>query len=184
MSVGLQTPASGLSVGADRSHGWTKRPLDDRRAAPAPAGTTDLLGPNVAGRHTVILANETSVLHSHATWFDDATDGCTTLARPENVGTLLGKNRVGDAILIVDLAVFPRLAKAVEWLHAFRYDHPDVVVVAGFEQFPWHDMTCERFLMADASVKLPVTRTALALAVSAAMTNHAFTLPLRRYPMS
>jgi hypothetical protein len=51
------------------------------------------------------------------------------------------------------------------------------------DQIPEHDMSCESFHVADVSVRLPVSRPALGLAVSAAMTNHAFTQPLRRQSM-
>ncbi|GEM_PF-1862675 len=177
---GLQAPAPGLSFENDHTRRCSDRPVGTRNSGLAPDGIKHLLGPNVAERRAVILAPDGSVIRRHAGSFTDATTEGAVWECPSNVRTVFGHQGAHDAILIVDLAVFATLAAAVEWLHAFRYDFPEVVVIAGFEQFAGHDMSCERFLMADASVKLPVSRTALALAVSAAMTNHAFTMPLRR----
>ena len=83
-------------------------------------------------------------------------------------------------ILVVDLAVFPDLSTAIRLLQTLRTEVPDLVIVAASERFQEHDMSCDQFLMADASVRLPVSPTALAVAISAAMTNHAFTRSLRQ----
>ncbi|MCU4651204.1 hypothetical protein N8I71_00045 [Roseibacterium sp. SDUM158016] len=142
-----------------------------------------LLGPNAVERRVVMLAPEGSTLLRHADWFDHATQGCVTSSDPADVRDALSFGGSHGAILVVDLAVFPRLATALEWLTALRNDVPGLVVAVAFDQFPEHDMSCERYQVADVSVRLPVSRPALGLALSAAMTNHEFTLTLRRHSM-
>ncbi|MBY6201036.1 hypothetical protein KUV65_06660 [Maritalea mobilis] len=183
-SVDIMAPAPRWTADA-RLHP-TSRPTrpSDCYLTPSPlSAVSHLLGPSAVERRVVMLAPEGSTLLRHASWLDDATQGCSTTSEPADVR---GAPNVGDspgAILLVDLAVFPRLATAIDWLIALRNDVPGVVVAVAFDQFPEHDMSCERFQVADVSVRLPISRPALGLAVSAAMTNHRFTLPLRRKPM-
>lgn len=145
------------------------------------AAVDHLLGPNAVERRVVMLAPAGSGLLHHAGWFDEATRGCMTFSHPAEARRALGLGGSSAATLVVDLAVFARLATALDWLIDLRNDVPGVVVVMASNRFSDHDMSCERFHAADASVRLPVSRSALGLAVSAAMTNHTFTKPLLRH---
>jgi hypothetical protein len=145
----------------------------------APGSAFSLLGPVAVERRVIVLAPSGSPLQRHVAWIADATLGCVFSDDADAVHEALDRS-AGGSILIVDLAVFRCPSTAFAWLGRLREDVPGVVVTAASDRFAEHEMGCDRFLVADTSVKLPVTRPALALAVSAAMTNHAFTMPVRR----
>ncbi|MBV0913634.1 hypothetical protein [Anianabacter salinae] len=64
-------------------------------------------------------------------------------------------------------------ASLIDDLAAMRRMAPELLVVLGSTDFARHDFSAERMPIADASVRLPASRTVLGLALCAARTNRA-----------
>lgn len=75
-------------------------------------------------------------------------------------------------IAIVDVDVFETYAEAIEFLSEFRSLAPMTPTVIGSRRFRYNDFSTERSLITDASVKLPVSKVGLGMALNAALSNH------------
>lgn len=89
-----------------------------------------------------------------------------------------GLNRVGrktpaPTLCLVDIDGTENLAEAVDVLAAFRRSHPDVAVVVASREFKRNDYSHERFVIADASLRLPASPASVALGMRAAIANNA-----------
>lgn len=141
-------------------------PLPDPRATAA-----HLLGAEVCAHRILMVADPFCQMLDHASWLDDHTCGvemCSGLTEAGQRAATLAD----DKIIIVGIDYFIDLDAAISALARFRQDAPDLPVVMGSVTFSRLDLSCERSLIADASIKLPVTRPQLAMALGAALNNH------------
>lgn len=91
-----------------------------------------------------------------------------------NARRALGNVRPEDdekVVVVVDIDTFPSIGEAVDTLIAFRLAHPQVIVLIGSSEFSRDDLSHERFVIADASIRLPATRAAIASGLCAAVAN-------------
>lgn len=75
-------------------------------------------------------------------------------------------------ILILDLDAFGDLEEAIDWLLDLRSHRPEVVVLAASADFRSDDFSRERLAIADASLKLPASRSRLMSGLISALNNH------------
>lgn len=83
-----------------------------------------------------------------------------------DAGHYLSNDRARGQALVVNLDSFASLDDAVVSLMAFRRDHPQVTVVIASRSFQRDDLSPERRVIADASLRLPTSSARLGLAIS------------------
>lgn len=77
-----------------------------------------------------------------------------------------------NPVVVVDIDAFQSTSEAVDGLLALRAAYPRAAVVIGSAFFARHDFSGERRAIADASIRLPIGRAAMALAISSAIANN------------
>jgi hypothetical protein len=129
--------------------------------------------PTQMARDTVILlvANSGSPLLVHADWLQRDCRYLGAVGDHAQAEVLLAGQPRTDRLLVVDLAVFVNIASDIDRLIGFRRRQPDVPVVIASTQFGYHDLSCERAAIADASLKLPASRKSTCLALNSALDN-------------
>lgn len=78
-----------------------------------------------------------------------------------------------ECLLIVNIDALDDVTLTVERMLALRMLLPDVPVVLASETFKKNDFTTERTAITDASLRLPCSEAALAIAIEASVTNRA-----------
>lgn len=76
------------------------------------------------------------------------------------------------AVVMIDIDQFEDTVEAVDAIQRFRSEYRMTPVIIGSDHFAQHDFSSERRSIADASVKLPVSRAALTVAISSAIMNN------------
>jgi hypothetical protein len=143
----------------------------DPEAAGPMGAARHLLGAEVCARKILLVADPASQMLDHAVWLDDHTGGvilCNGLGQVREHGAQLGD----AAIVLIGIDHFTDLDTAIEALAEFRMAAPGLPVVIGSIRFDRPDLSTQRAMIADASIRLPVGRPQLALALGAAVTNH------------
>ncbi|WP_439140338.1 hypothetical protein [Roseicyclus sp.] len=132
-----------------------------------------ILGPSIVDRRILIVAEPRSSIQTHLGWLDQNTRGVFAYSTPAQAVAAAAVS--GDpTVLIVDIDLFVNVHVALDVLSNQRKHAPQQVTVIGSERFTMHDMSCERGAIADASIRLPVSRPELALALGAAVSNNGF----------
>ena len=132
-----------------------------------------ILGPSIVDRRILLVAEPRSSIQTHLGWLDQNTRGVYaygTLAQAVAAAAVSGD----PTVLIVDIDMFVNVHVALDVLSTQRQHAPNQVTVIASERFTMHDMSCERAAIADASIRLPVSRPELALALVAAVSNNGF----------
>lgn len=157
--------------------------VDIRLPRPRATGAADaaahILGPNVVNRRILIVAEPSSPMHDHIGWLDRNTLGVyafSTLDEAEEAA----QSSPQETLTLVSLDMCFNLNVAFDMLSAHRRRAPNRVMVIASQMFAQHDMTCERASIADASIRLPVSRPELALCLGAAVTNNGYIQSRRR----
>lgn len=86
----------------------------------------------------------------------------------DQVACVLACDPACDQTLVVNLDTFADADEAVSALMNFRREWPQIAIVIASQKFKRDDLSPERRVIADASVKLPTTTARLALAISVA----------------
>ncbi|MDG3041858.1 DNA-binding transcriptional response regulator [Roseicyclus marinus] len=137
----------------------------------AQSAAAHILGSEVCKRRIMLVADPMCQILEHATWLDQHTHGvelCSGLPDAKDRAAQFSE----DAIVVIGIDYFVDLDAAITALAQFRMDAPDLPIVMGSVTFARLDLSCERAMIADASIRLPVTRPQLALSLGAALTNH------------
>lgn len=132
-----------------------------------------ILGPSVVDRRVLVVADPGSAIQTHLGWLDRHTRGVYAYGTPGQAIAAAAVSR-DPTVLIVDIDMFVNVHVALDVLSTQRRHAPQQVTVIASERFAMHDMSCERAAIADASIRLPVSRPELALALGAAVSNHGF----------
>lgn len=148
-----------------------------RQAAPfdpsgAQAADFDLVERSLlAQRHVVLVGGgaDQSLL-DHAAWLEDQVASLQSAPELGEAASLVAPLAADTGLVVVDIDALR--ADAVTMLQGFRERYPDVAVVIGSRRFARNDFSCERALIADASLRLPARRIAFALAMSSAIHNN------------
>ncbi|MDP3338950.1 hypothetical protein [Frigidibacter sp.] len=151
-------------------------PLVRRAAAFDPAGAQatdfDLVERALlAKRHVVLVggSGDKSLL-DHTLWLEDQVADLQSAPDLGHAAGMVAPLAPDTGLLVVDIDALR--ADAVTALQAFRDRYPDIAVVIGSRRFARNDFSCERALIADASLRLPARRIAFALAMSSAIHNN------------
>lgn len=170
---GLKGWVSALSGDHAGKAAETVLPPETRDAPPSDlrAAAAHLLGTEVCARKILMVADPSCQVLEHAGWLDEHTGGVEMCSGLGDAGQRAG-HLVEDKIVLVGIDYFTDLDAAITALAQFRQDAPDLPVVMGSVTFSRLDLSCERALIADASIRLPVTRPQLAMALGAALSNH------------
>lgn len=140
-----------------------------------------LLGSVVTQRQILVVADRDCQLTEHLPWLDRHTRGVQAHGTLSDAACA-ASNCPDETILLVGIDMFLDLNDALDVMIGFRERNPDQVVVIASSFFATHDFSCERAAIADASLRMPVRRPELALALGAAICNHAH-LQKRRLPL-
>ena len=148
-----------------------------RRAAPfdlrgAQAADFDLIETSLlAERHVVLVGGfaDQSLL-DHSIWLQEQVADLQSAADLDTAAAMVAPLAEDTGLLVVDIDALR--ADTVTMLQGFRDRYPDVAVVIGSRRFARNDFSCERALIADASLRLPARRIAFALAMSSAIHNN------------
>jgi len=146
--------------------------IEERDDRGADGAARHLLGEAVLRRRILIVADDHCSLHDHANWLVRHTMGVRlhpTLASAGHDAWL----SCGDTILVIGIDLFDGMNEAMDALIAFRREHRELVIVIASRILSGHDFSCERAVIADASLRLPVSGPQLALGLGAAISNHA-----------
>lgn len=128
---------------------------------------TDLL----ARRHVVMVGGSADQgLLDHTLWLQEHVADLQSAADLGAAAAMVAPLDAETGLLVVDIDALR--ADAVTMLQGFRDRYPDVAVVIGSRRFARNDFSCERALIADASLRLPARRIAFALAMSSAIHNN------------
>ncbi|MBI1220157.1 MAG: hypothetical protein GC186_16595 [Rhodobacteraceae bacterium] len=84
-----------------------------------------------------------------------------------------GREKLAPTVCLVDIDEMQSVDEAVDVLTAFRRMHPGVAIVIASRDFKRNDYSHERFVIADASLRLPAGRANVALALRASVENNA-----------
>ncbi|GGH50311.1 hypothetical protein GVY41_05365 [Frigidibacter albus] len=148
-----------------------------RQAAPfdpsgARASEFDLIETELlAHRHVVMVGGSADQgLLDHTLWLQDHVADLQTAADLGAAAAMVAPLAADTGLMLVDMDALR--ADAVTLLQGFRDRYPDVAVVIGSRRFARNDFSCERALIADASLRLPARRIAFALAMSSAIHNN------------
>lgn len=148
-----------------------------RQAAPFDASTArvsefDLIETDLLARRCVVMVGGSAGegLLDHALWLQDHVENLKCTADLGSAAAMLAPLDVDTGLLVLDIDTLR--ADAVTLLQGFRDRYPDVAVVIGSRRFARNDFSCERALIADASLRLPARRIAFALAMSSAINNN------------
>lgn len=148
-----------------------------RQAAPfdpagAQAGDFDLVERSLlAERHVVLVggpADQGVLDHTH--WLEEQVADLQSATDLATAASIVAPRAADTCLVVVDLDA--QRTDAVAALQGFRDSYPDVAVVIGSRRFARNDFSCERALIADASLRLPARRIAFALAMSSAIHNN------------
>lgn len=165
--------------GSSRGGPTTKNPQNHPRRVfdPLNAGLdgafAHIIGSEVAKRRVLVLADPSCQVHDHVSWLDRVTLGvvmCNSLSNVHNRTAQFAE----DTVLLIGIDYFVDLEAAIDALALFRITVPSQPIVMASRSFGRLDLSCERAMIADASIRLPVSRPELALALGAAVTNHRF----------
>ena len=132
-----------------------------------------LLGTEVSNRRIMLVADPACQLLEHAAWLDRHTRGvelCSGLSDAQDRARQFSE----ETIVVIGIDYFVDLDAAISALAQFRMEVPFLPIVMGSVTFARMDLSSERAMIADASLRLPVTRPQLGLALGAALTNHRF----------
>jgi hypothetical protein len=156
----------------DRLSDTAARKMERRDDSGADGAARHLLGEAVLQRRILIVADDHCPLHDHANWLVRHTMGVRlhpTLASAAHDAWLSCE----DTILVVGIDLFHDMNEAMDALMPFRRQHPELVIVIASRVLSAHDFSCERAVIADASLRLPISGPQLALGLGAAISNHA-----------
>lgn len=140
--------------------------------AAAQAGDFDLVEKALlAQRHVVLVGGgaDQSFL-DHTFWLEDQVADLQSAAELSDAAAIVAPLAEDVGLVVVDIDALR--SDAVTLLQDFRSRYPDVAVVIGSRRFARNDFSCERALIADASLRLPARRIAFALAMSSAIHNN------------
>lgn len=112
-----------------------------------------------------------SPLVSCMDWLRDRVAG-VSLSRLQDACAMPESAAQQQLILILDLDAFGDLEEAIDWLLDLRSHRPEVVVLAASADFRSDDFSRERLAIADASLKLPASRSRLMSGLISALNNH------------
>ncbi|MCL1630065.1 hypothetical protein M3N55_15120 [Roseibaca sp. V10] len=132
-----------------------------------------LLGEDFDGYKVLIVAPESSALRDHDFWLQQCTKRLEIVSSFELVQTRAVQGG-SEWIWVLDAAVFTDMEEAVDALLEIRTRFPKPTIVLCSTEFGVHDLTCARARVVDASIRLPVSRPELALALSASVSNHEY----------
>ena len=169
--IGRQADTAPQSL-FDRLSRTAERKIDARDNRGPQGAARHLLGEAVLQRRALIVAPADSAIHEHANWLAEHMRGVRlhpTLTAAVHDAWLA----CDDTVLVIDADMFRDMNEAVDVLMPFRREHPDQVIVIASRSFAAHDFSCERAVIADASLRLPLTGPQLALGLGAAISNHA-----------
>lgn len=130
-----------------------------------------ILAKNVAERRVLVIAGPGSFLMDHLRWMRDCTSGAAVVHSLHHAEAMCSANPEGW-VWVVDSDLFDDVDDAVDELIALRAQVPGQVLLLASSEFGVHDLTCRRAAIADASVRLPISRPELAFALSVAVGNH------------
>ncbi|MBY6201033.1 hypothetical protein KUV65_06645 [Maritalea mobilis] len=120
-----------------------------------------------------MICQTTSTLIDHVSWLNGRVRNLTILPDLNAVPQKTAVDRTAP-ILLVDIDIFPTFVVAVDALHTMRRNFPELPVMIASRFLAANDFTTERMHFADASLRLPVGRVALALGLNATLSNHGF----------
>ncbi|PWK61317.1 hypothetical protein C7455_1022 [Roseicyclus mahoneyensis] len=130
-----------------------------------------ILGAQIVRRRILIVADPSCQLLDHVSWLDRFTLGvemCSSLSDAKARAAHFAE----PLIVLVGIDYFQDLDVAVDALGRFRATTSNLPVVIASTSFARPDLSCERAMIADASIRLPASRPQIALALGAAVTNH------------
>lgn len=130
-----------------------------------------ILGSEVMQCRIVTFVDPASQILDHLDWLAQRTRGvdlCSSFRDAACRAAAVGQR----PILLVDIKALGAMDQAVDTLVRYRAANPGHPVVIASGHFERHDFSCSRAPIADASLRLPVSRPQLALALGAAITNH------------
>ena len=151
-------------------------PLLPRAAAFDPTaariGEFDLIERDLLAQCNVVMVGGSADqgLLDHAAWLQDQVAGLQSAADLGAAAAMVAPMAADTGLLVVDIDALR--ADAVTLLQGLRSRYPDVAVVIGSRRFARNDFSCERALIADASLRLPTRRIAFTLAMSSAIHNN------------
>lgn len=146
-------------------------PLDTDTQATAPPAVQLVPQPQLCGREVHVVEQSGNNLFRDAL---QVARGAADLRRQISLAAVAASigDRGPDPVVIIDIDGFDSTVEAVNALLAFRAAHPGAAVVIGSAYFARHDFSGERRAIADASIRLPIGRAVIALAISSAITNN------------
>ncbi len=128
--------------------------------------------PDMATPSVAICADPESSLGFHEGWLTATSFSCRAAKQILCSMLKLRRAPAGASILLVDLDQFDDLDDTVQAMIDLRRAVPDLVVIVASHAFGGTDLSLTRAPIADASVKLPVSRGTLGRAIAAAQANH------------
>jgi|AACY02.16.fsa_nt_gi hypothetical protein len=145
----------------------------DRQVVARMAPRVDgLLSDKLLDHHFIALASRGSELWPMLRWLNN--QPVRELKRIDDPQQLIGATpppSAGPSMAIIDLDQFQIEVDAITKLMFYRRLNPTVPVIIASKTFARHEFTGERWAIADACLKLPVTSVTFALAIGAAETN-------------
>ncbi|WP_071675966.1 hypothetical protein [Nioella nitratireducens] len=119
-----------------------------------------------------MVAYPSGGFRNHFDWMSSVARGVKVHETPAVAFNKMARAKPYSSIAVVDIDVFDDFGDAVDALREFRMRAPMVPTVIGSRRFKYNDFSTSRFPIADASIKLPVSRVGLGLALNAALGNH------------
>lgn len=126
----------------------------------------------MSSRDFFIIGRDGEGFVQHLNWLFEEAHNVTILSNPEVGNDLFAPGHWRQRFLMVDIDDFATTDEAVSFLETFRKHEPSTPVLVGSKTFARHDFSCERAMIADASVKLPAGRVSFALAIASAINNN------------
>lgn len=139
---------------------------------PTAPATCDLIAPGLVDTRDVYVVD-----FENGSFFEQVDNtvvwaaSVTRVADIDSVMALVLPEAPEDVLVIVNIDTMPDMESAVESLIAFKLACPAVPVVIGSATFAKNNFTQQRRAITDASVRLPCSSAALALAIGASVEN-------------
>jgi hypothetical protein len=119
-----------------------------------------------------LLAYPSGGFRNHEPWLASVARSVSVHEHPAVAFQKITQSRPYSSITILDIDVFDDFGDAIDSIQEFRSMSRMTPTIIGSRRFRYNDFSSTRFLIADASIKLPVSRVGLGLALNAALVNH------------